>query len=111
MTSSAKHVAGEQFQVKDRKARFVELNDLVTRGGGWLTSVPGAPEVSLEVLPSSTLPSELTTLGYELEAEPDGQRLLPAAITEAVLMQGSTVPLMVTHAGIVRVERYSFPLH
>jgi hypothetical protein len=72
--------------------------------------VHGAPDVRLEVLPSSTLPSELAELGYKLEAQPDGQRLLPAAITEAVVLEGPTVPMMVTHAGVVRAQRYSFSL-
>lgn len=35
-------------------------------------------------------PAELARLGYKLNAEPDGQRRLPAAITEAVLTEGAT---------------------
>lgn len=96
--------------MKYRKELFAELNDRVSRAGSWLTSLPGAPEASLEVLPSSILPSELAKLGYKLTAEPDRQRLPPAAITNAVVMEGSTVPMMVTRAGIVRVQRYSFSL-
>ena len=63
---------------------------------------------SLLMLPASTLPSQVATLGYKLEAEPDGQRLLAAAITETVLLDGTSAPITVTHAGIVRVLRYTF---
>ncbi|WP_027568392.1 hypothetical protein [Bradyrhizobium sp. URHA0013] len=73
-TSSARHVPGEQFEIRSRKELFDALNKMVMDKGARLTSVPGERAVALEVLPSSTLPSEL---GYKLTAEPDGQRLLP----------------------------------
>jgi hypothetical protein len=47
----------------------------------------------------STLAAGLAKLGYDLEGE--GERILRAAITEPVLTEGSSsVPIMVTHAGI-----------
>jgi hypothetical protein len=96
--------------VDSRKAQFDRLNAIVIAGGGWITSIPGAIEVSVEVLPGSGLPDELRQLGYELEPDGEGQRILPAAITEGVITEGSTVPVRVTHPGIVKVERYSFNL-
>ncbi len=47
---------------------------------------------------------------YVVTQEGDGQRILPAAIMEAVVTEGSTVPIRVTHAGIARVLRYTFTL-
>jgi hypothetical protein len=40
----------------------------------------------------------------------DVVKLLPIAITEIVIAEGSTVPIRMTHAGIVRLVRYSFDL-
>jgi hypothetical protein len=75
-----------------------------------ITSIPGAPEVTIETLPGSTLPDELRAAGHDVQpADPaEGQRILPTAITEMVVTEGSTVPIRMTHAGIVRVERYGF---
>jgi hypothetical protein len=58
----------------------------------------------------STLPGELHRLGYALEQVGEGQRILPFAIIEKVITEGSTVPIRVTHAGITKVERYSFSM-
>jgi hypothetical protein len=61
--------------VDSRKERFDKLNAVVTAGGGWIVSVPGAMEVSVEVLPRSGLPDELRQLGYELKPAGDGERI------------------------------------
>ncbi|MCK1480489.1 hypothetical protein IVB27_38595 [Bradyrhizobium sp. 197] len=122
MTSSARHIPGEQFAIRSRKELFHALNEKATKAGAWLTSIPGARDVSLECLPAATLPSELEALGYRLTAEPDGQRMLPTTITEKFwrTSSGALVPLtadstrpvshVVHHAGLVTVERYSFRL-
>lgn len=34
-------------------SQFAALNDFVTSRHGWITSVPGAVEVTIEVLPGS----------------------------------------------------------
>jgi hypothetical protein len=39
-------------KIADRRAAFDELNELVTEGGGWLTSTPGHAEIFLECLPA-----------------------------------------------------------
>jgi hypothetical protein len=111
-TSSSKYIPSRMFEVKDRKDRFAEMNRWVTFRNGWITSIPGEREVTVECLPTSTLPSELAKAGYQLQPAdpPEGQRILPAAITEAVITEGSTVPNMMQHTGIVQVLRYSFPL-
>ncbi|MCK1653847.1 hypothetical protein IVA88_20730 [Bradyrhizobium sp. 149] len=111
MTSSARHIPGEQFKIRDRKELFAAINEMVTKAGdGWLTSVPGAAEMALETLPMSVLPSELAALGYCLEPLADGQRMLPMPILERVKLEGSSVPITVTHAGVVVVRRFSFPI-
>src|SRR6267378_4117778 len=110
----------ERERVASRKERFFALNQFVTKRHGWLTSVPGAIDVSMECLPDSSLPDELKALGYRLEPTGETQRILPHALTEkftrgadgtfAPLVAGSTLPVAhtVTHAGIVRVLRFAF---
>jgi hypothetical protein len=39
------------------KSRFAALNEFVTSRHGWITSVPGAVEVTMECLPGSELPA------------------------------------------------------
>jgi hypothetical protein len=77
--------------ITDRKERFATLNKYVTARNGWLTSIPGEREVTMECLPESSLPDELEKLGYKLEPEGAGERILP-------------------HAGIVRVLRFAFDM-
>jgi hypothetical protein len=69
-------------EVKDRKVRFEGLNEFVRARNGWITSIPGAPEATMECLPASTLPDELRKMGYDLTETGDGQRIIPTAITE-----------------------------
>lgn len=95
--------------VKERKERFRDMVAFVA-DRGWVVSTPGAAEVTIECLPTSTLPDELAAAGHRIEEIEAGERILPTAITEAVITEGSTVPIMVRHAGIVRVRRYSFPI-
>jgi len=73
-------------------------------------------------LPGSPLPDELHQLGYDVRDLGDGERILATAITERFttradgefepLVEGSTKPIAstVTHAGIVRIKRYSFDM-
>jgi hypothetical protein len=78
-------------KIADRRAAFDELNELVTEGGGWLTSTPGHAEIFLECLPASGLPNVLADRGHDLRKEPDGQRILVSA-------------------AIVRTKRFSFDI-
>jgi len=95
---------------KEKLERFAELNRYVTAAGGWVVSPPGS-EIRLEVLPGSTLPADLRKQGYKVEPDGEGERIIPNAITEAVITQGSSKTVFVTtHAGIVSVERYRFKL-
>jgi hypothetical protein len=57
-------IAPRSSEIDERKRRFDELNAFVRARGGWLTSVPGAHEVTVECLPGSRLPDDLRTLGY-----------------------------------------------
>jgi hypothetical protein len=61
----------EKRDVADRKERFAALNAFVMKRHGWITSIPGAPEVTMECLEGASLPDELRALGYHLvEIEP-----------------------------------------
>jgi hypothetical protein len=107
--------------IQDRKAKFSELNDFVIERGGWLVSVPGDPEVRLETLPGSTLPSEIEKhFGYAVRETGQGERILAASIVERftrrrdgeleLLTPDSTAAVAETrtHAGIARVVKLAF---
>jgi hypothetical protein len=107
-------------ETDDRKTRFAGLNQFVTARHGWLTSIPGESEVTMETLEGSSLPDELKRLGYDVRETGEGQRILPHAIVQCFvtcsdgefepLVEGSSKPVAstVTHAGIVRVLRFAF---
>jgi hypothetical protein len=82
-----------------------------SRGGGWPYRVDWFSVLHCqECLPNSPLIGELEAAGYKPELTGSGERVLPAAITEAVITEGSTVPRRVTHAGVCKVQRFSFDL-
>jgi hypothetical protein len=111
-------------EIETRKARFAKINAFVQSHNGWIVSVPGAELVTIETLPDSPIPQELINLGYLVQPAdpPEGQRILPAPITQLLTMtssgayeplaEGSTkaVALARRHAGIAKVTRYSFGL-
>jgi hypothetical protein len=98
------------------------LNEFVRSRNDWISSVPGDFDVTIEVLAGTSSPDELQARGYDLTATGDGERIVPTAITERFCMgaDGELVPLtsgstgalaqVVTHAGVVRVQRYAFML-
>jgi hypothetical protein len=110
--------------ITSRKERFDALNRLVQGRGGWIVSIPGGAEVTLECLPGSSLIGELRERGLDPKpaSPPTGERILATTITEkfaratdgklVALTEGSTraVAEVRRHAGIVRVLRYSFLL-
>jgi hypothetical protein len=108
--------------VADRAAATWERDQRHIAHHGWVTSVAGAREVRIDVLPGSALPATLERIGYRLRREEPGQRVLAHAIVEeftrnkdgslALLSPGSTLPIerRMTHAGISPVERFSFDL-
>ena len=111
-------------KVDDRKTRFAKINRWVTEAGGWVVSIPGQELVTIETLPQSPIPARLIELGYDVQRAdpPETQRILAGAIIEqlALTSSGALVPLTPestktiaetrTHAGIVRVSRFSFAL-
>jgi hypothetical protein len=112
-------IAGRK--IADRKERFEALNEFVIKRNGWITSVPGAPEVMVEVLVDSGLPDALAELGYCLVPEGVGERIVPGVIVETLtrrvdgqlepLVEGSTKPIVrIEHSGIVRTKRFSFEM-
>ena len=96
------------MSLEERKERFARMNDFVTSLGGWVTSLPGDPEVTMECRESSDLPGKLRDAGYELHPEGRGQRLAPDGLVEE-FMSGRVLQRR-AHAGIVPVERYWFRL-
>jgi hypothetical protein len=90
------------------------LNEFVRSRNGWITSVPGDVEVTIECLPGSS-----QAQGYALSAAGEGERIV-APQSRAVLQgaEGELEPLtsgsiravvqVVTHAGICKVQCYSF---
>jgi hypothetical protein len=122
-TAYAAMVAKSKPQtVEDRKARFAALNEFVTKRNGFLTSIAGRTEVTMECLPDSTLPDDLRKLGYVVTETGEGERILSGAIVEIFvagpggelvpLTEGSTGPIAEVrrHAGICRVLRFAFDL-
>ncbi|RXH15220.1 hypothetical protein [Bradyrhizobium guangzhouense] len=118
-----KYIPGRQLQpIKDSKERFAVMVAFVADRGGWVTSTPGASAVTIDVLPGSTLPDELSTAGYRVERIGEGERILPGSVVVKYttgrdgelrpITEGSTAPVTMTqrHAGIARVVRYSFGL-
>jgi hypothetical protein len=104
------------------KAKFEALNEFVQARGGWVTSVPGAVEVTVECLPDSALPDDLRGLGHDVREIGDGERILPYQIVERFVRRadgelepltgGSTKPIAETrtHAGIAKVKQYAFEM-
>jgi hypothetical protein len=109
-------------EIDEIKARFAALNEFVTSRHGWITSIPGAIEVTIEVLPGSTLPDDLRGLGHQVHEAGEGERILATAITQQFTLtadgefepmtEGSTKPIAETraHAGICTVKRYAFDM-
>jgi len=120
-------------EIQDRKTRFEILNKYAATRHAWITSIPGASEVTIECLPNSSLPGELRAglvlkfngRTYDFPAryltdEGQGERILPHAITEKFVRgpgaelepfkEGDTGPVIEcrTHAGVATVRRYSF---
>jgi hypothetical protein len=95
-------------------------NEIVSRSDTWIISTPHAPQVILECLETSPMPAELIERGYKLKAEPDGERILPHAIAQPMVLSSSCamvpatanttapVTMVITGAGIHATRRYSF---
>jgi hypothetical protein len=98
--------------------RIDGLNDFVQARGGWLTSVPGAHEISFDALPGSALPGQLAARGYDVVKTGTTERILPHAVAQRLETsssgalvaptEGSTKPVTVTvtKAGIAAVEQF-----
>jgi hypothetical protein len=107
-------------KIRERKAAFESLNAFVTKHGGFTTSISGDRFVNIDVLPGSLLPDQLRALGYRVQADGTGQRILAHAVVERFartssgalepLSEGSTQAIaeVSTHAGICAVDKYWF---
>jgi hypothetical protein len=110
--------APRQPEVDKRKQRFEALNKFISQRNGWMTSVPGDPDMTFEALPGSPLADQLRDNGYEVTEIGTTQRILPHAIEDKYVIgaggdlelvtAGSTQPITqtVTHAGIVTTTVY-----
>jgi hypothetical protein len=109
-------------KIETRKARFETLNKFVTQHGGWVTSVPGGIDITIECTETSDLPEKLGDLGYELREVGRRERMAPNAVVEEFISNSrgemepittpSTRPISrrVAHAGLIRVVIYDFEL-
>jgi hypothetical protein len=59
--------ASKRPSLESRKAQFDRLNKFVRSKNAWLISIPGDREATLECLPDSVVPAEMTKAGYALE--------------------------------------------
>ncbi|WP_426418481.1 hypothetical protein [Bradyrhizobium genosp. A] len=107
---------------KDRAERFAEMVAFVASRHGWVTSTPGALDITIDCLPGSTLPDELAKAGHKIEEIGRSERIIPGVIVEnfttgvdgelVPLPEGSAEPVVMTvrHTGIVVVRQFSFPI-
>jgi hypothetical protein len=114
--------ARAQTAIEDRKAKHTTIVRMASTRSAWITSVPGAREITFDALPSSPFPDHLRGLGYDLTEIDGGERILASAVTErfARRADGELEPLTpdstervaqtVTHAGIVKARQFSFLL-
>jgi hypothetical protein len=105
-------------KLDEAKAKFTDINAFVTERGGWLVSVPGDPEMRLQVLPGSPLPDELRELGYIVVPTGTTERILPMAVRQAMTVSSSgaliaatenstrPVSMVITNAGLATVETF-----
>jgi hypothetical protein len=106
--------------IKERKARFEALNAFAQKHGGWIVSIPGDRFVDFQCLPGSQLPDQFRALGYKVQSDGIGERILHSAIIERFtrradgelepLTENSTKPIAETrtHAGICAVDKFFF---
>jgi len=85
----ALYAAPRNPEIEERKQRFNDLNAFISQRGGWMTSVPGAHEMTFDALPGSPLPDDLRARGYIVTLVGESQRVLP-------------------NAGIAVVQQYDF---
>jgi hypothetical protein len=110
-------------EIDDRKTRFAKIVAYVAANGGFVTSIPGAVEVVIEVLPDSPIPAYFISRGYEVRpaVPPEGERIIAGSITERLELsssgavvaatEDSTKPVhMRVHSGIVRTRRFTFSI-
>jgi hypothetical protein len=113
MKDETRYNPGDVFlkaTIESKKSSFAKLARLISNGGAWVTSYPGLSYLSFDALESSTVPAQLRALGYDPIDEGEGERILPAGITERFVTEGSTVMQVRHHAGITRVRKFSFDL-
>ena len=110
--------APRQPEVDKLKQQFAALNVFISQRSGWMTSVPGDPDMRFQALIGSPLPDALRAAGYEVTETGTTQRILPHAVVEELVAhadgsfgpvtEGSTMPVTrrVTHAGIATVVKF-----
>lgn len=99
--------AARRQALETRRDEFDRLNRMcVGSGNAWLTSIPGDPECRMEATADSIIPAQLEQLGYRLEDDGIGQRIINGAIVEEI-GTGSRRQVR-TYAGPVAVRRFTF---
>jgi hypothetical protein len=59
--------------IESRKTQFDRFNRFVRSKNAWLISIPGNREATLECLPDSAVPAEMTKAGCTLDQLPPGR--------------------------------------
>ena len=105
-------------EIDARKARFDDINAFISQHGGWMTSVPGAREMTFDALPGSPVPRMLEDRGYLVMKTGTSERILPHAIRQTFTIradgelepftEGSSKPVtkVTRHAGVTTVEQF-----
>jgi hypothetical protein len=105
-------------KIDEAKRKFEGINEFVTEAGGWMTSIPGDPQMRFEALPGSSIPRMMEARGYIVVPTGTTQRILAHAVAQPMTMsssgalvaaiENSTRPttVVITNAGIATVEQY-----
>jgi hypothetical protein len=111
--------AGEEKR-KRRAAWHRALSDEAAQHNAWILTTCGADRTIVEALPTSAFPDILREREYPLSRQPDGERIIPFAVSTPMVLSSSggmipatpesTRPVTMTNygAGPVRTVRYSF---
>jgi hypothetical protein len=95
-------------KIETRKEQFERVTKFVTQNSGWVVSVPGALDITVECAETSDLHEKLGDLGYELREVGRRERIAPNAVVEEFVSFGKKKTR--NHAGLLPVIIYEFEL-
>jgi hypothetical protein len=107
ITTTSPNVERRQ-KIETLKEQFDRVTKFVTSHGGWVVSVPGALDITIECAEGSDLPEKLAHLGYELREVGRRERMAPNAVLEEFVSFGKTRTR--SYAGLLPVIIFSAEL-